>query len=828
MIETGVSHCIVKADGILTLFVSESFQKFLRGAVIPLAGGGDFSLIQVLQTLLGPLWGVGFYIILILILFISVLSIKMSRKSALYYDLSGRFDELSALENFAFLITDFKGRILSGNDTACYLYRRNKVSLSGCFFGELLDSQNRLKAESWIKSVVAGNAAPRDFYHISREGVAVAVSAFGIPVLYKNKKRLLLIISDIKRFYRPHYHSRVSGQNRYIQLFENALCAAIIQESSKDKFHITDVNKAAVRFLGFSAEELKKMNLKDFLCMDSAVFEELHEFGSVFSNIPVKVKDGRQIPSELSLNTYPISGGIRTVVCFMDISGKLETEEALSSSEIRFKELTDMLPECILETDTTLKIIYGNLKACSLLGISAEGVPVSCLDIVLPQERERLKEDFKKNVCQGAVEYTVLRSDGFTFPALFNLTPVFRYDRLCGYYCIIIDLTAQKRIQEEKWKLEEMLHHSRRLETLGTLTGGIAHDFNNILAPVMGYTDMALLKMDKENPLYRDLEKVLEGAVRARDMISRLLLFSKQEEGFMGACLLSSVIEDVLSSLTLPPNVELNTLIDESCPPAAGEAFQISQVVVNLIDNSLLAMAPHGGVLGIQLSLETCPWGTGEKCVRLMVSDTGCGMEEAVKERIFEPFFTTRSVGKGVGLGLSVVHGIVKRHKGKISVFSKPGEGCRVDIFLNVYEAREESFPPRSAKHHNHRVMIVDEDVNSASSLCEMLRNLGYESEIFYTSPSALKAFTGERQRYSLLMVDLTMPLLHGFELADEFFRIERGFPVVLMTGYEKSIPGTFLKENIRVIKKPVKIKDLEEKIMDIFNRGDESEYSGN
>jgi signal transduction histidine kinase len=256
------------------------------------------------------------------------------------------------------------------------------------------------------------------------------------------------------------------------------------------------------------------------------------------------------------------------------------------------------------------------------------------------------------------------------------------------------DVTAVKETENRRVQLEQQLHHSQRLEALGQLAGGVAHEINNALVPVVALTKIVAAKLPQESRERRNLDTVLIGAERSRDLVKQILAFSRkeQEQRQRGSVDVAAVLRDALQLLhaTVPTSIRLEEDI-AAAPTMIGDASQLHQVIVNLVTNAAHAIGEAHGTISVGLRTDA----DGE-ALRLSVADTGCGMDEATKARIFEPFFTTKEVGKGTGLGLAVVHGIIKDHGGRIEVESAPGRGTRFDIILPAQGAeatRRESAP---------------------------------------------------------------------------------------------------------------------------------------
>jgi PAS domain S-box-containing protein len=394
------------------------------------------------------------------------------------------------------------------------------------------------------------------------------------------------------------------------------------------------------------------------------------------------------------------------------------------------------------------------------------------------------------------------------------------------------DITLQKQREIEKINLEKQLRHTQKLETIGTLAGGIAHDFNNILAPIMGYTEMALLKLTKTEPLYKDLQNVLNGAHRAKELVEQILLFSKQNEKKRIHVRVQNLIREALKLLrpSIPSTIEIHQDIDSRCPKIFADSTQIHQVIINLCTNAWQSMEEQGGVLSIELKkirvdsmlAKSYSYLVEADYVCLSIIDTGVGMDTNTMERMFEPFYTTKSIDKGTGLGLSVVHGIVHSHNGEIIVDSELNKGTQIHIYLplaNSTDLLEESKTEEIIRGVEY-VMIVDDEPSILEMLKDMLEHFGYKTEAFKTAIEAMKAFNQAPNKFDLVLTDLTMPKITGLELADQLHQIIPNFPVIIMTGFGDNI-AEVTKERYSIKKticKPIIIKELTGAIRDLLD----------
>jgi len=400
-----------------------------------------------------------------------------------------------------------------------------------------------------------------------------------------------------------------------------------------------------------------------------------------------------------------------------------------------------------------------------------------------------------------------------------------------------MDITERKKTEENLIFMEKQLRQAQKLEAIGTLAGGIAHDFNNILSAIMGYTEMTLVFLVKEEgKLKNNLQKILKASRRAADLVSQILTFSRQSEHEKQIIEIKPVIKEVIKLLraTLPSTVEIRHKIDVYSDKILGDPTQIHQILMNLSTNAAYAMKDKGGTLEIILteieiteSTKTSDLLPGSY-IKLTVKDTGKGIDQKDLDKIFDPFFTTKPQGEGTGLGLSVVHGIVKSYEGSIEVTSEPGEGSTFNIYLPSVEGGDKKkttgdlkIPP-SGKGH---ILIVDDEEDIVYLTNQLLLLLGYEVTGKTSSKEALETFQREPGKFTLIITDYTMPHMTGIDLAREVIKIKPDIPIVLCTGFNDSITLDRVSAfGIReILFKPVNLNILGETINNILVKRAES-----
>jgi signal transduction histidine kinase/CheY-like chemotaxis protein len=351
------------------------------------------------------------------------------------------------------------------------------------------------------------------------------------------------------------------------------------------------------------------------------------------------------------------------------------------------------------------------------------------------------------------------------------------------------DVTDRKR-------MEEGLRKAQKTEAIGTLAGGIAHDFNNILGSIIGFAELARMDCAGNARAAENLENVLEAGHRAKALVEQIMAYGRQREPDLQPLDPSAAVASSVKLLraALPASISIETDLATPAPTILADPTQLHQLVMNLATNGAHAMADEGGVLVVALErVEVAGDQTATDLepgsyVRLTVRDIGVGMDPPTLERIFEPFFTTKPPGQGTGLGLSVVHGIVRSHRGTIRVRSRPGHGTTFEVYFPVHDGAarargvEESAVPRG---HGERVLFVDDEAPLVAVGRGVLERLGYHVTATTSPVEAVAVFRSHPDAFDLVVTDLTMPALSGADLAQELQRIRPGIPILVSTGYD-------------------------------------------
>lgn len=382
----------------------------------------------------------------------------------------------------------------------------------------------------------------------------------------------------------------------------------------------------------------------------------------------------------------------------------------------------------------------------------------------------------------------------------------------------------------EREAIESKLRQSHKMEAIGTLAGGIAHDFNNILAAILGYADMAKDDIPEYSPAKYQIDQVLKAGNRAKDLVKHILSFSRKEAQERIPVQIHLIANEALKLLraSIPTTVKIQQNIDPACGNILADPTQIHQVLMNICTNAAQAMDENGGVLDVSLDcVEFDENGMVEgtkvgSYVRLVIKDMGAGIDSKVIDRIFDPYFTTKETGKGSGMGLAVVHGIVKSHDGMMTVESNPGEGTTFYVYFprtknHIQEEIEDTEPLPMGKE---RILVVDDEKSLVDLIKQRVERLGYQVTAMTSSVEALELFRSQPNSFDLVISDQTMPELTGARLAKKIMEIRPNIPIIICSGYSSKMDAE--KANYAgisaFIMKPVDKKDLAKTIRQVLN----------
>ena len=536
------------------------------------------------------------------------------------------------------------------------------------------------------------------------------------------------------------------SEERYHMLFNNANDAIFVHTVKEDGIpgKFIEVNDAACKKLGYTKNELLNLSLSDIDASekntDLPMLTEklLNEKHILFEQVHLS-KDGGRIPVEINSHLFDLHGEHTILSIARDITRRRQAEEALKESEEKYRTLVENVNIGVFRNTLGSQgwFIQANPAMLKIFGYDSfeEFRKIFVSDLYQnPEERKLFIEELLKNGFAKDKELRLLKKDGT--PIWASVTASLQYDEKGNIKWIdgvLEDITERKH-------LEDQLRHAQKMEAIGTLAGGIAHDFNNVLTAIIGYGNLLKDKIEKDIHSRKYMDTILASADRAAILVRSLLAFSRKQNLSIEPVDLNNIIVHLNTLLLriIEENIELKIVTSPEVLTIMADAGQMEQVLMNLATNARDAM-PNGGVLTIETKyaelggeyLKMHSYVTPGVYALLSVSDTGTGMDENTKQRIFEPFFTTKEVGKGTGLGLAMIYGIIKQHDGYIDVYSEPGEGTTFKIYLPIIKAEVGKSGPVEIEHPlkggTETILIAEDDKVVRNFTKDILEGHGYK-----------------------------------------------------------------------------------------------------
>lgn len=719
--------------------------------------------------------------------------------------------------NEAIFVHDLKtGAILDVNKSMCEMYgcsRDEALASTLADFSVNVPPFTMLEASSLMRQ--ARDDGPQTFEWLAKrkDGEVFWGEVNLKKATIGGEERILAVVQDIsvrKKYeeelgkYRRHLEDLVASRTASLSKSETNLAAAqriarlgswewTIPENSlwwsQEVYRIFGVDPETfnVSYKAF----LKKVPSEDRKRLEMVLSEALAGKRRYSIEHRILLPDGSErIVHEEGEFSYDVEGlPLKMVGTVQDITERKRLEQEHS----RLIKAIEQTGDSILITDKGGSIQYVNPAFEKITGYTKEEAIGETPRILQSgQHDSTFYRKMWKVLASGRVWTGHLvnkKKNGTIFEEEATITPIFDGGGK------IVNYLAVKRDVSERLEIERQLQQAQKLEAVGTLAGGIAHDFNNILTAILGYGELLLMELPEGSPSQKKQKAVMEAAKRAAELVKQILAFSRKTEHELQPLRMQFVVKEVLKLLraSIPSTIEFRQEIDPECGPVFADPTQIHQIVMNLCTNAYHAMRETGGVLAV--SLTSVYLGTGElqnkislqpgNYVRLEVSDTGQGMEKNVLSRIFEPYFTTKVKGEGTGLGLSLVHGIVKNMGGEMTVYSEVGVGTTFHLYLPQIEAEikhEEAAAVIPCG--NEHILVVDDEQTILEMEQAILESLGYTITAFTSSVEALEEFLLAPQKFDLVITDMTMPHLTGADLSREMLAARPDLPIILYTGY--------------------------------------------
>jgi PAS domain S-box-containing protein len=607
---------------------------------------------------------------------------------------------------------------------------------------------------------------------------------------------------------------------------------------------VLDVRGGVEKLYGWRPEELLGRHAADFRVPEErdralANMERIAAEGSLVFGSLHRRKDGSDVPVEISARLIRHGGEDLFFAIARDVSQRQATEGALRASEERFRRLAENAPVVIYRMRLVPEIAfeYVSPAAETVAGYTPDEFyadPDLARRIVHPDDRKLLAPLVRGEPPAGPVEFRSLRKDGSLVWTEHRLSPIRDASgRVVALEGLVLDVTARKRAEETLQQTQRQLLQAQKIEAVGRLAGGVAHDFNNLLNVITGYAEMLGRQLGADHPGRPRLDQILKAADRAATVTRQLLAFSRRQVLQPRVVDLNAAVADLEKTLLrlIGEDVELTTRLAPGLGSVKVDLSQLEQVIMNLAVNARDAM-PRGGRLTIETAevdfdvpytLTHEPARPGPY-VMLAVADTGIGMDAELRSHIFEPFFTTKPAGKGTGLGLATVYGIVKQSGGYVWVYSEPGQGTTFKIYLPRVDARPEraaaAAAPVQLARGDETVLLVEDQTDVRELAREALSELGYKVLVAAGVEEARNLEQACREPIHLLLTDVVMPRASGRQIAEELLPRRPGLRVLYMSGYTSDIVAAHgvLEAGVHLLEKPFTMLALARKVREVLD----------
>jgi len=729
--------------------------------------------------------------------------------------------------------------ILIAEDTTILLANSNFASLAGYAREEIEGKM------SWTSLIVPEDLAVMKEYHVKRR-----VLPDSVPNSYEFRFRrrtgeirnILLTVAlvpgtkesvascmDITE-HKQAMEALRRNEEQYRTIFEHTASANMILAPDTT---VLLVNSNFEKIMGYSKQEIEnKMSWTRFVVHeDLEAMEERHR---------VRRLDPESVPNTYEFRGPTKSGEIRnffisvamipgtqnSVASLFDITDRKKAEDALRQSEERFRDLARDLPETVFEADASGKLTFVNESSLDRFGYTRNDIEtgLNILDVLAPQHRERAGANFQKVIRGedlGLSEYLVRKKDGTIFPVLIHGTRILKNGKPAGSRGFLVDIS-------EKKAMEDQLLRAQKLEAIGTLAGGIAHDFNNLLMGILGNLSLMSMQMDETHPFHDRLMNMEEYVQRGSDLTRQLLGFAR---GGKYEVRTTNLGKFVLKSAEMFGRARKEISIHHQTTNGLWyvdvDRGQMDQVLLNLFVNAWQAM-PGGGNLfisveNVELTKEdVASFGVkAGRFVKLTVTDTGVGMDEATQSRIFEPFFSTKERGRGTGLGLASVYGIIKNHGGLVGVESEKGVGTSLMIYLPASDKKAEDERRKENRLHQGKetILLIDDEEMIVDVGTQMLEGLGYKVFSAAGGREGIAVFGRNPEKVDLVILDMIMPDIGGKETFEALQHQDPSVKVLLSSGYsmDSQAKDMMVAGCKGFIQKPFTMVELSRKLREII-----------
>jgi PAS domain S-box-containing protein len=794
-------------------------------------------------------------------------SIRHDRIERALRDSEERFKELADLLPQGVYEVDMEGTLTYANRRALELFGYLKEDLEkGLNVIDMLIPEDRERAAAAMGKVMMGTSSGREYEYeaLKKEGGSFTASIYSSPIIRQGKTvGMRGIIVDITGRKRTEEALRREHDLVSRIMDTSPVGIAMVNRAGEIAF----ANDELGRVLGLTKDEItgRTHNASDWHITDfdgnpfpdeQLPFRQVMATGRPVRDVrhAIDWPDGRRVL--LSINAAPLldtAGRVDGVVASIsDVTDRVKTETELAEQKSFFEQMFLQSPTSTQILDKDGWCLRINPKLSQLFGVAPENIEGHLYNIfadegikqggVIPHLEKVFNEGktaewevhFDIGIAADSQNIQVSEKKKAWFWT--KAYPIFDANGQIKYVIVQHeDITERKRAEAEREKLQAQLSQAQKMESVGRLAGGVAHDFNNKLGVIIGNVEMAMMDLEPEDPKRHELQEIMKAAQHSAALVRQLLGFARKQTVSPMVLDLNHTVSGMLKMLRrlIGEDIDLAWMPDHDLWQVKIDPTQIDQILANLAVNARDAISGVGKVTieteNVTLDEAYCAVHTGffpGQYVLLAVSDDGSGMSREVFEHLFEPFFTTKEVGKGTGLGLSTIYGIVKQNDGFINVYTEPGKGTAVKIYLPRFEAEgiaiTEENKPQMRKGSAETVLLVEDEVSILKVGRAMLERLGY-TVLAAGKPSEAIRLAGEHAgAIHLVLTDVVMPEMNGKELVEQLKLKHPGLKCLYMSGYTANVIAHhgILEKGVSMIQKPFSLKDLATKVRDALDEG--------
>jgi len=717
------------------------------------------------------------------------------------------------------------------------MYGYSREEIVGASYGERIPAEGKQRRIEMIRAALEGREGQLETETVRKNGERFLVELRYLPIEHRGEPHVVAVARDITER-REREQALLRSEARQRATVQAAFDSVIGMDAQGI---IVEFNGAAERCFRRRRADVLGRPVADIIIPErlrSAHTEGLARFlktglgpyvGNLVETIAMRA-DGSEFPVEMAISVARVPEGSIFVGHLRDITERKRNEQDLRDSEEQYRAIFNASADALVLRDADFRIVDVNPAYLSMSGYSREEAIGSVRILTQPAEENHLRTEQHSRVLAGETlvfETTLTRKDGQRYDAEVRGMPV-SYRGQPHVLYVARNITAERRAEAERGELESQLRQAQKMEAIGQLTGGIAHDFNNILTSVIGYVVLAGERAQNlgDTRLVRQLEQAHIAAQRARDLIAQMLAFARRQRGERRTVALAPVVRQAVQLLraTLPSTIELDADAPESVQAVQADAVQLEQVMFNLCINARDAIVGSGRIRVRLRERQAAGWHCAScrmplnagTWVELSVADDGCGIAPDVLERMFDPFYSTKEVGRGSGMGLAMVHGIVHEHGGHVRVDTRPGEGSTFAVLLPPAPAGVQAAEPAPGASAGRpgaaqaplrgRVLVVEDQTMVGDFMAELLDNWGLQVALLRDPEAAVRWLSDPAHEVDVMITDQTMPRMTGLELAQRAAALRPGLPVVLYTGDAAEFDAALLQRSgvRQLLRKPI------------------------